>query len=663
MSFGASGHCTNCGSGLAPDGRFCDHCGAAATPMHLGCPACSAALQPDSVFCDACGVQVGQPGAAGTQPAMLATAQLLDRSGPDPQPQRTKRPWRLLLSVAAGALVAASTAAVVTYLLAGREDGVAITLEPVDFAQPDDFVGNLDADVPEARRAAQAADTTRFDVIDDPRTPRLATALSGQVADGGAPALYGGSRDTRVCDVEALVGFLTDEVNVAKARAWAGVQGIAVGEIEPYVRGLTAARLSFDTRVTNHGFAEDEATADQSLLQAGTAVLVDRSGVPRVSCTCGNPLLEPAGLDEGSDEQDALELEGSALNPEQAWEGLDPERAVTIEPASDPVEAITLLDRDNADGLLERPIGSDGQTQRDTGTGDVKVTLEWESDADLDLHVFEPDGTEIAYSNRGPTATGGELDVDANIGCDENGSLENVFWPPGEAPPGDYRIEVNGFKVDGCGGGDFTLTIQVAGEEPRVEFGSVGQSEDAVFSFTSSRPREGILPGPGTDEEPPTQSPDGSDTQPLSADSQVSTQGVGAVLAGMSLEDAEAAAGTELVSNGPDRGGCGYVEPEGLSGVSFMTTNGRIARADVIEPVVATMSGLRVGDSEDAVYEEYGTSIERTEHEYEPDGSYLTYVPDDPADETRIVFETDGSEVTIIRAGRLPEVEYVEGCS
>ena len=29
----------------------------------------------------------------------------------------------------------------------------------------------------------------------------------------------------------------------------------------------------------------------------------------------------------------------------------------------------------------------------------------------------------------------------------------------------------------------------------------------------------------------------------------------------------------------------------------------------------------------------------------------------------RMVFETDGKRVKLIRAGRLPEVEYIEGCA
>lgn len=641
-------HCTSCGADLL-GGRFCGECGAEATPLPGHCPVCSSAQPPGSRFCADCGAQVGR------HDRTSAPGAIAPHSGPaGSKSVRARRPWLVMGIVVACVLVAAS-AGLTTYLLTGADEAPAVTLEPVGFTRADSFMGNLDTDVEGARRAPRENESTRFDVIDDPRQSRVTTSLSGQVAGGSAPGLYGGTRDTAVCDVEALVDFLTDDANAARAAAWAGVLGIRVDEIPEYVRGLTAARLSFDTRVTNHGFAEGGASAYQSLLQAGTAVLVDRSGVPRVSCGCGNPLLEPAELGEESDHEEALELDGAAQNPAQAWEGLDPQRAVTIQPASRPVDAITLLDRENADGLLERPVGSTGVNMRDTGTGDVKVTLEWESDADLDLHVVEPDGTEIMFSQRGPTATGGELDVDANVGCEQNGSLENVFWPPGEAPAGEYRVEVNGFSVDGCGGGDFTLTIQVAGQEPRVERGSVSDGEDVVFTFTSAGPERGSAPAP---------SPAESSAERLGAASTITTQGLGPVLAGMTVEEAQAAAGTPLAPIGESpNGGCQYFEAEGLPGVSFMTMRGEIARVDVNEATVKTVSGLTLGASETDVEEKYGTNVERTQHEYDPDGSYLTYVPDDPEDETRLVFETDGSEVTLIRAGRLPEVEYVEGCS
>jgi hypothetical protein len=323
------------------------------------------------------------------------------------------------------------------------------------------------------------ADYEPGESVPDARVEQVDTRLAGRVVTGVEPAVYGGSRDTQVCDTAGLVSFLTDPANDAKAEAWAEVLDVEVADIESYVAGLTAVRLRWDTRVTNHGFSDGEATAFQSLLQAGTAVLVDDTGVPRVKCNCGNPLGEPTPLD-GASESEALDLEDVADNPDDAWEGLEPQQAVTVE-AGSAVTELTIVDPDT-DGLVDRPVGSDGASQPDTGTGDVQVTLTWSSTADLDLHVTEPDGTETYFGNPGPSPTGGELDVDSNVGCTDDGSVENVFWPPGDAPSGSYTVTVTGFTVDGCGSGDFTVDMTVEGET-QTETGTVAQDEDATFTF------------------------------------------------------------------------------------------------------------------------------------------------------------------------------------
>ncbi|HET8621203.1 MAG TPA: DUF6777 domain-containing protein, partial [Acidimicrobiales bacterium] len=371
---------------------------------------------------------------------------------PGGQPPRKSRRG-LFIALAVVLVVALGAAAFI--LLQPEDDGVEIVLEPIGLVQEDDFAGNLD--VGEAAGVAASAASVAPEVP-DPRTEDVATPLSGHIVQGADPAVYGGSRDTQVCDVAQLVAFLTDPANAGKAEAWAGVLGVDVAGIPDFVAGLTAVRLRFDTRVTNHGFNDGEATPFQSLLEAGTAVLVDNTGVPRVKCNCGNPLAEPEGL-QGVSESEALDLEAVAQNPDEAWEGLDPAQAVKVEPGAE-VQEITLVDFDEG-GLIQRPVGSDGASKRDTGTGDVQVTLSWASDSDLDLHVTEPDGTEIDYINTGPTSTGGELDVDSNINCDNDGGVENVFWPVGEAPSGSYAVSVEGFRLtrdDGsdCGGGDFT---------------------------------------------------------------------------------------------------------------------------------------------------------------------------------------------------------------
>ncbi len=126
-----------------------------------------------------------------------------------------------------------------------------------------------------------------------PAVAPVSLPTSGVVPPGGSPP-YGGSGDNSVCDREKLVGFLT--ANAAQARAWAGVLGVTVEQIPGYVRSLTPTVLLYDTRVTNHGFANGRATAFQSILQAGTAVLVDGRGNPVVRCRCGNPLTPPVAV-------------------------------------------------------------------------------------------------------------------------------------------------------------------------------------------------------------------------------------------------------------------------------------------------------------------------------------------------------------------------------
>ena len=114
--------------------------------------------------------------------------------------------------------------------------------------------------------------------------------------------------------------------------------------------------------------------------------------------------MSPTPLGDAS-ESDALDLDAVAENPDDAWEGLDPSQAVSIEAGGSAVTEITLVDVDTG-GLLDRPVGSDGASKPDVGTGDVQLTLTWSSTADLDLAVIEPDGTEIVLRQHGARRPG-----------------------------------------------------------------------------------------------------------------------------------------------------------------------------------------------------------------------------------------------------------------
>ena len=151
----------------------------------------------------------------------------------------------------------------------------------------------------------------------------------------------------------------------------------------------------------------------------------------------------------------------------------------------------------------------------------------------------------------------------------------------------------------------------------------------------------------------------------LLADASISTAGLGPVRIGMTLDQASGAIGFALSGDPEPSIDCYYVgAPELPEGVAFMLSAGTIARVDVSDDSFTTVSGAGVGDTEAEILELFGERIETTPHQYVPGGNYLTFVPADATDAGfRVVFETDGSVVTLIRSGRLPEVEYVEGCA
>lgn len=94
----------------------------------------------------------------------------------------------------------------------------------------------------------------------------------------------------------------------------------------------------------------------------------------------------------------------------------------------------------------------------EAGDGIVTVTLEWGAEPDVDLHVFEPDGSHVYYSNR--QGTSGYLDVDDTSGY----GPEHYYASCSALQTGTYRIGVNYYRGDG----PETARVQVeAGDEVR----------------------------------------------------------------------------------------------------------------------------------------------------------------------------------------------------
>lgn len=77
--------------------------------------------------------------------------------------------------------------------------------------------------------------------------------------------------------------------------------------------------------------------------------------------------------------------------------------------------------------------------------GALVVSLRWDTEADLDLHVALPGGAVIWKGDI--TDSGGSLDVDANASCVLGGRRqEDVAWKDAP-PPGHYAVRVDTFSL------------------------------------------------------------------------------------------------------------------------------------------------------------------------------------------------------------------------
>ncbi|MEV3967489.1 DUF6777 domain-containing protein [Streptomyces sp. NPDC050698] len=187
-----------------------------------------------------------------------------------------------------------------------------------------------------------------------PRTPsgtdRALAARSGpRSLSGATPGLYGGTERTGSCDIGRQIGHLTrDRVG---RRAFARVVGVSPVAVPDYIRALTPVVLRADTRVTGHGLRAGRVTRHQSVLQAGTAVLVDDRGVPRVRCACGNPLRPPTAP------------RGTPATRGTPWPGYRPGAVIVVTPAPRAVTGFTIVDI-VARAWIERRTGHDVRHDR-----------------------------------------------------------------------------------------------------------------------------------------------------------------------------------------------------------------------------------------------------------------------------------------------------------
>ncbi|MCP9976156.1 hypothetical protein LUX02_23280 [Streptomyces somaliensis] len=197
--------------------------------------------------------------------------------------------------------------------------------------------------------------------------------------------------------MERQIAYLASDR--AKAEAFASVVHTSPEGLPGYLRGLMPVQLRLDTLVTNHGYEDGEAAPYQAVLQAGTAVLIDRYGAPKVRCACGNPLDRPR-------------TERPEKVVGRTWAGFRAEEVTVVVPAPTPVPTFTVVDVRTGESV-ERPApGRTSPSATPTGPTSPATTTPPAPATPTDT----PPGTPTDRYTDGPTDGG---------------------TTPGDSPPGD----------------------------------------------------------------------------------------------------------------------------------------------------------------------------------------------------------------------------------
>ena len=264
-----------------------------------------------------------------------------------------------------------------------------ILLEPSGVAGPDSFSGeqfeavgpsttlkipNPQVTLPQVILPPATTTTAGATATSQAATTTASTALPATVFvayPGDTPALYGGSKSKVIADKEGELAFL--EQNPKKAAAfcealnsdptlrWSGGNKVTPGQLRAYFAELTPMLLTHDIRVTNYGYKNGHPTPRQSVLQAGQLVLVDKYGVPRKRCECGNPLTPPKPSRK------------PPVYTGPKWPGFDPTTIIVIQQTTVIIDSFTVIDI-NTGGTYGRPAGTDGGSDGTSSTGPGETT-------------------------------------------------------------------------------------------------------------------------------------------------------------------------------------------------------------------------------------------------------------------------------------------------
>lgn len=115
-----------------------------------------------------------------------------------------------------------------------------------------------------------------------------------------------------------------------------------------------------------------------------------------------------------------------------------------------------------SDAIKERVKEAGGNIE-----GKLRISLAWHNSDDLDLHIYEPNGSHIYYGDKTSSYTKGTLDIDMNAGGPTNSTnpVENIIYPlNANMPKGKYQVHVNNFSKRSNSNQGYTVQVEFDGQ-------------------------------------------------------------------------------------------------------------------------------------------------------------------------------------------------------
>ena len=112
-----------------------------------------------------------------------------------------------------------------------------------------------------------------------------------------------------------------------------------------------------------------------------------------------------------------------------------------------------------------------------TDFSDVQVTVSWDTDADLDLHVADPNGHEV-YFGADEVESGGVLFPTSDLCEPDNYRNERIAWTEGTPPPGRYEVRLSHYRSCGAEETNYVVSVYNHGTVTTFTGTFTGDGED-----------------------------------------------------------------------------------------------------------------------------------------------------------------------------------------